>query len=100
MSKKSTGKRHRAIRPDAGLTTEQERAFAQWQRDFQKAYPLMLETQSVAKRLWQELLDAPGWRIAESEDPQHLRSEQPEMWTVGHAKVNYVDHIDVKGDTE
>ena len=100
MSKKSTGKRYKRIRGD--LSPEQQRALAEWQRTFQKAHPLMLETQSVARRLWQEVINATEWKIAESHVPEHMKEqvEQPEQWSVGHAKVNYVDHIDIKEDPQ
>ena len=99
MSNKSR-KKFKAINPDARLTTEQERALAQWQRDYQKAAPLIVETQAVAQRIWQELLNADEWRIAESVPPEHLKPKQPELWSVGHAKVNIVDHIDIKEDPQ
>ena len=99
MSNKSK-KKFKAINPDARLTTEQERALAQWQRDYQKAAPLIVETQAVAQRIWQELLNADEWRIAESVPPEHLKPKQPELWSVGHAKVNIVDHIDIKEDPQ
>jgi hypothetical protein len=97
MSSKSK-KRYKAIQ-DIGMTTEQEHALVQWQKDYQKAAPLIAETQAVAQRVWQELLAADEWQIAQSVPPEHMRPQQPETWTVGHAKVNYVDHIDVKEDS-
>jgi hypothetical protein len=98
----SKGKRYKAIRRDANLTPEQQEALAKWQKDFQRAHPLIVETQAVAQRLWKELLDADEWRIAVSEVPEHLKAQQekPEVWSVGHAKVNYVEKIEVKGDSE
>ena len=100
MSKKSTGKRYKAINP--ALSSEQQHALAQFQRDYQKAHPVMMQARAVAERLWKELLDADEWRIATSQVPEHFQKqvEQPEMWSVGHAKVNYVDKIDIKGDSE
>jgi hypothetical protein len=93
-------KKYKAVRP--GMSAEQLDALAQWQKDFQKAYPLIMQTQAVAQRLWQDLLDAPTHRVAVSDVPERLKEqvEQSEIWSVGHAQVNYVDHIDIKGDSE
>lgn len=100
MSKKSAGKRYKAVRGD--LSEPQQHALLEWQKTYQKAHPLILETQSVAKRLWQELLSADEWRISETVVPEHRKEDiealPDERWSVGHAKVNFVDHIDVQGD--
>jgi hypothetical protein len=92
-------KKRRVIRPGLNLSIEQQRAVAQYQRDYQKVHPLIMEAQAAAQRIWQELLNAPQWRIAESVPPQYIKDQlKPEHWTVGHAQVNYVDHIEREGD--
>jgi hypothetical protein len=74
------------------LNTEQQAALTQFQKDFQKALPLMVETAGVAQRIFQEVMDAPQWKIVETDKPNDV--PKPQMWTVGHAKVNHVDHIE------
>lgn len=74
------------------LTAEQQEALIKFQQDFHKAVPMMVETASVAQRIFQEIMDAPQWKIAETDKPKDVPAQK--MWTVGHAKVNYVDQID------
>jgi hypothetical protein len=73
------------------LTPDQQAALLQFQQDFRKAWPAIQETSAVAQRLFQELIDAPRWRVAETELPQGVSVEQPKPWSVGHAKVNIID---------
>jgi hypothetical protein len=94
--------RHRAS-PNASfvpLTIEQQQAITQFQKDFHARLQPMRETRAVAQRIWQETVDAPRWRIAETTRPEHLPEEPPQLWTVGHAKVNYVDKIDSRRDEQ
>jgi hypothetical protein len=35
------------------------------------------------------------WRVVDTPKPDE--AEEPKMWSVGHAKVNYVDHIEHEG---
>lgn len=81
------------------LNDEQKAAILKFQRDFKQVLPRIRESQMVAQRIFQEMLDAPTWQIAETERPEHM-PEPPEQqaWTVGHAKVNEVDHIDIGGE--
>jgi len=80
-------------RQRAPLNTEQSAALQKWVRDFQTVAPEILKAAVVEQRLFQEMLDSPTWQIAETPQPEHI-TEQPEPWTVGHAKVNYVEKID------
>lgn len=73
------------------LTPEQQAALTQFQKDFQKTLPVIEETQAVAQRIFQELIDAPRWRIAETQMPNGISQPEQKMWTVGHAKVNIID---------
>lgn len=79
------------------LTDEQRAALRKFQRDLKTAKPVLSRTAQVAQDLHQAMVDAPVWRVTESPPPQQVSPPtQPELWTVGHAKVNYVDHIDTK----
>jgi Holliday junction resolvase len=78
------------------LNAEQQAALTKFQQDFRAAAPMMVETANVAQRIFQEVLDAPQWKIADTDRPNDAPKQQ--MWTVGHAKVNYVDHIDRADD--
>lgn len=88
------------------LSMEQRIALQQWQQDMQKMWPEIQKAGVMAQRLFQEMIDAPQWQIAETERPEWHAAENAEcvgphqLWTVGHAKVNYVDHIDVRSDPE
>jgi hypothetical protein len=94
------GKRRGAGQHHVHLTQDQQDALTQFQKDFRKAYPAIVETTAVAQKLFQELIDQPEWRIAEAEMPPGVAKPDTEkVWSVGHAKVNYVDHIERKGDT-
>ena len=75
------------------VTPEQDAALQKWVRDFRTVAPQIAKAAAIEQRLFQEMLDAPTWQIAETPQPDHI-TEQPEPWTVGHAKVNYVDKID------
>ena len=78
------------------LNAEQQAALTKFQQDFRAAAPMMVETANVAQRIFQEVLDAPQWKIADTDRPTDAPKQQ--MGTVGHAKVNYVDHIDRADD--
>lgn len=91
------GKRRGAGEHHVMLSAEQQEALVQWQKDFKKVLPELQKTAVVAQRLFQEMLDASTWQIAVDEQPAGV--EEPKMWTVGHVKVNYVDHIETRGDS-
>jgi hypothetical protein len=80
------------------MTPDQQAALTKWQKDFRTVWPQMQKTGVLAQRIFKEMVDAPQWQIAETERPEGV--SEPQMWTVGHAKVNYVDHIDTRGDSE
>lgn len=86
------GKR-RGPQQQVPLNDEQREALNKWQKDFQKALPFMRQTAAIEQRLFQEMLDASTWQIAETPKPEYI-TEEPKPWTVGHAQVNYVDKID------
>ena len=77
------------------LNAEQRAALRKFQQDFQTAMPQLQHLAQTAKAVHQSMIDAPFWRIVDTPKPDE--AEQPEMWTVGHAKVNYVDHIETEG---
>lgn len=80
------------------LSGEQQQALGKFQKDLQTAMPHMIDMAKTAKRLHQNMLDAPVWRVVETPKPDEV--EEPQMWSVGHAKVNYVDHIEHEGTQE
>jgi hypothetical protein len=82
------------------LNDEQKAAVLKFQKDFQKVLPRIQESQMVARRIFQEMVDAPTWQIAETERPEHMPEPDEQVWTVGHAQVNEVDHIDIGEDSE
>ena len=77
------------------LDAEQKAALARFQQDFNKALPHITAVGAAAKRLHQEMVSAPYWQIADTQKPDDAPEQQ--MWSVGHAKVNYVDHIEHEG---
>lgn len=79
------------------LSTEQRAALAKFAGDFQKAMPHMAAAAKTAQKVHQSLLDAPTWNLVENVKPEEAQ-QQPQMWTVGHAQVNYVDSIDTIGE--
>lgn len=79
------------------LTAEQRAALAKFAGDFQKAMPHMAAAAKTAQKVHQSMLDAPTWSLVENSKPT-TPAEDPQMWTVGHAQVNYVDHIDTIGE--
>lgn len=78
------------------LDGQQRGALGQYAKDFQTALPHMQAFAKTAQRLHKEMVDAPVWRVVESPKPGEQQQE-PEMWSVGHAKINYVDHIEHEG---
>lgn len=87
------GKQRRAGEHHVMLSFEQRQALAKWQKDFKHVLPSIMQAAAIEQRLFQEMLDAPTWQIAETERPEHIQ-EDPKPWTVGHAQVNEVDKID------
>lgn len=77
------------------LSGEQQAALGKFQKDLKTIAPRLVEMRQAAKRLNQAMIDAPVWRVVDTPKPDEV--EEPEMWTVGHAKVNYVDHIKHEG---
>jgi hypothetical protein len=77
------------------LDGEQRQALGKFQKDFQTAMPHMAQLAQAAKRLHQSMIDAPLWRVIDTPKPDD--APEPEVWSVGHAQVNYVDHIKHEG---
>lgn len=92
-------KRRGAGQHKVALSPEQKESLTQWQKDFKKVFPAIQQSAGIAQRLFQEVMDAPIWQI--NEGPQlEEQVEPPKPWTVGHAKVEYVNRIETKGDSE
>jgi hypothetical protein len=72
------------------LSGEERDALVQFARDVQTAAPQMREAAQAAQRIFHDLQHADTWRIAETPKPDGISESS---WSVGHAKVNYVDKI-------
>lgn len=83
-----------------GMNPEQLAALNKWAGDMRKAAPMMKETAAAARKISEEMIAAPVWRMAEGSAPGGAPrpAEQP-AWNIGAPKVNYVDHIDRIGDS-
>lgn len=81
------------------LTGEQKSALGKFQTDVQTALPHMQEMARTAQALHRNMINAPVWKILDTPRPDDV-PEQPQEWTVGHAKVNFVDHIKTEGAQE
>lgn len=79
------------------VTPEQREALGRYQRDFRAALPYIAELAGDAKAMHQAMIDAPLWRVLENPKPEGVQ-DKPEVWSVGHAEVNYVDHIKTSND--
>jgi hypothetical protein len=79
------------------VTPEQREALGKYQRDFRAALPHIAELATAAKNMHQALVDAPVWNIVQNPKPEGAQ-DKPQLWSVGHAKVNYVDHIETTND--
>lgn len=79
------------------VTPEQREALGKYQRDFKAAMPHITELATAAKGMHDALLGAPLWRVTEAPKPEGLQPK-PELWSVGHAEVNYVEHIKTTND--
>lgn len=84
--------RKKRINNDLQLDGDQKLALGKFQKDFTRAMPHMVGMAQAAQRIHQDMVNAPNWRIADTPKPDEI--PEPKMWSVGHAKVNYVDHID------
>ena len=92
MSKPKFGRANRLHLLDG----QQRETLSKFQKDFQTALPAMNELAQTAKAMHEAMIHAPGWQIMENEKPD-APVQPPGMWSVGHAKVNYVDHIETEG---
>jgi hypothetical protein len=79
------------------VTAEQREALDKYQRDFNRALPHITELATAAKNMHQAMVDAPVWSVNQVPRPEEQQGK-PELWSVGHAKVNYVDHIKTAND--
>lgn len=80
------------------LTMKEREAVQDFAATYQKALPNMQIARAVAQRVYSEMIKAPVMGIVEAPKPQEFSQPPPEMWTVGHANVNYVDHIETEQD--
>lgn len=80
------------------LSDEQRAAVAKFRKDVRKALPHIATIGNVAKGVYQEFIDAPGWHLGQAPKPCGFEDPPSEQWSVGHAKVNYVDHIETSQD--
>lgn len=80
------------------LNLEQRQALADFAKHMQDNKRIYAETAQMAKRIHQELLDAPQWRIAETPKPDDAPEQQ--VWEIGPPKVNFVDHIKLHDEEE
>lgn len=78
------------------LDNEQQAALRKYAKDFHTALPHMQNFAQHAQRLHQEMIKSPFWRVAETPKPDGVQEDSQE-WSVGHAQVNYVDHIETEG---
>lgn len=78
------------------LNGEQRQALGKFQKDFKTALPHMQQLANTAKALHEHMISAPVHRIVDLPKPEDAAEESQE-WTVGHAQVNYVDHIETEG---
>jgi hypothetical protein len=81
------------------LDGEQHQALGRFQKDLKTALPHMQQMAQDAKRMHQAMIDAPVWRVMDNPRPEDAQKE-PELWSVGHAKINYVDNIKTEGTQE
>jgi hypothetical protein len=88
-------------KPVSGMDPEQLAALNQWASDFRKVAPKMAELAGSSQAMHKAMLEAPVWRVVEGTPPAgELRPEEvKDPWAIGAPKVNYVDHIDVPGDS-
>lgn len=89
--------RYKVFDPQVPLTGEQQQALAQWARDYKKAQPAIESAARAAQRIFYELINQPGWRIAETQMPPGQQRPQESLWSV-KPTVNYVDHIEHADD--
>ena len=77
------------------LTDAERQALQEFAATYKRARPNIVKTAALAKRIHRELINAPVIGIGDGPKPPGMTASPPEMWTVGHAQVNYVDHIEV-----
>lgn len=82
------------------LSGEQRAALVDFAKTFKKAAPNIARTTAVARRIHHEVINAPALNIAEAPKPPAFVQPPPELWSVGHAKVNYVDHIETRQEEQ
>lgn len=83
-----------------GLLDEaQQRELAKFQRDFKTVLPQMRGLAQTAKAVHQGMVNAPVWKVADAPKPD-APVQEPGVWSVGHAKINYVDHIETNEGAE
>lgn len=68
------------------LDDEQLEAVNTFAEDFRAAVPVMMHAGQTAQRIWHEIVRSPTLSIPEKPD-----DVSADMWSVGHAKINYTE---------
>lgn len=75
------------------LNNEQRQALAQWAKDFREAMPRIAALTKAAQDTHDAMINAPGWYVQDAPKPDD--QPEPQEWSTGPPKVNFVDHIEV-----
>lgn len=78
------------------LGPERMTALQEFQRDLVTAMPQIGEITTSARQVFDEMVHAKTWNIVESEKPEDMVDRIQQSMSIGHAQVNYVDHIETK----
>lgn len=78
------------------LDGQQRAELGKFGKDLRDAMPHMVEMATTAKALHKAMIEAPFWTIQDAPKPTDEEVGESEVWTVGHAKVNYVKPEDIK----
>ena len=85
---------------DNELTPEQIAVRNKFVKDLRTAMPSLVEIGKAAKKVHNDFITAPVWHLADAPKAPDFTEPPPQEWSVGHAQVNYVDHIDTPLDDE
>ena len=82
------------------LTPGQRAGRDKFVKDLRKSIPDLMKMGRSARKEYEDFINAPAWHLTDA--PRGAGFEEPwsQHWTVGHAQVNYVDHIDTPLDDE
>jgi len=85
---------------DKELSNQERAAVAKFTADLKKSMPSIFAVGQVARQVYQDFVDAPVWHIADAPKGVDFTEPGPQIHSVGHAKVNYVDHIETRQDDQ